>query len=107
MLERTARFPRHLRLTLSQRIENLTLQILEDLTSASWRRDKDKALRSASDALNRLRILLRLSHAMHLLSDAQFAHAAEEIAVAGRMLGGWLRQRSPRGEEPWDDKPPL
>ncbi|MBC8426097.1 four helix bundle protein [bacterium] len=98
-MERTARFPRLLRHSLTDRIENLTLGILEDVTSAAFRSSKIAQLRSADDRLNRLRVMVRLCHEMRLLSHGQYEEAAIRLDAAGRLLGAWIRQQtgSPAG----------
>lgn len=88
----TAHFPKHLRHTLTERIESLTLEILEDITSAAYQSDKGRRLQQANDRLNRLRVLLRLGHEMQVLSHGQYEELVTALAEAGRLLGGWLRQ---------------
>jgi len=103
LLERTARFPKRLRHSLTVRVETVTLAVLEDITSASWSTDARPALRSASDGLNRLQVLIRLCHELQMLSHGQYEHASTAIALAGRQVGGWLRQQqqgaAPSAEE--------
>ena len=91
LLERTARWPKRLRHSLTERVELLTLGVLEDITTASYAKDKRVALERAQDRLNRLRMLLRLGHQLHVLSHAQYEHAATQLVDCGRQLGGWLR----------------
>lgn len=43
--------------------------------------------------LNNLRILLRLSHQMHLVAPNSYEFAAREIDEIGKLLGGWIRQQ--------------
>ena len=93
LLERTARFPKRLRHSLTVRVETVTLAVLEDITTASWSMDARPALRSASDGLNRLQVLIRLCHELQLLSHGQYEHASLAIGEAGRQVGGWLRQQ--------------
>lgn len=86
------RFPKRLRHGLTDRIDLLALGILEDVTSAAYRKDPRPTLGEANDKLNRLRVLLRLAHEMTVLSHLQYREAAERLAEAGRLLGGWLRK---------------
>ena len=92
LLERTERFPKRLRHSVTDRIDLLALGILEDVTSAAYRKDPRPDLDNANDKLNRLRVVLRLAHEMKLLSHDQYREAAERLAEAGRLLGGWLRK---------------
>lgn len=91
LFERTQRFPKTLRWTLTQRLESLALEILEDITTAGYQSNKTRALRSADERLNRLRVLLRLTHELGHLSHGHYEEAACRLAEAGRILGGLLR----------------
>lgn len=88
----TERFPKRLRHSLTDRIDLLALGTLENVTSAAYRKDPRPDLGDANDKLNRLRVLLRLAHEMTVLSHDQYREAAERLAEAGRLLGGWLRK---------------
>ena len=92
LLSATEKFPRHRRFSLTNRMDNLALDILEGITEASYRRDKLETLRRSSLKLTRLRILIRLSHELGHLPHGAYERAAVELDEAGRMLGGWLRR---------------
>ena len=91
LLGRTQRFPKPLRHTLTERIEMLALGILEDVTSAAYRKPRSRILARADDRLDRLRVLLRLAHELDVLPHAHYEEAAARLAEAGRLLGGWRR----------------
>ena len=91
MLERTARFPTRLRHTLTNRVENKTLEILEGVTTAAYTRNRAPVLARVNDGLNRLRVLVRLCHELRLWSDGQYEEAARRMDEAGRILGGWMK----------------
>ena len=85
------KFPRLRRYTLGERIEILLLQVLERLLEAAYSsgRDKTRALQRASQQLNVVRHLWRLSHELKAVSPR--AHGAERLVQLGRQLGGWQR----------------
>ena len=90
LLDRTARFPKHLRHTLTNRLESLAIGILEDVTSAAYRKNRGPTLRKANDRLNRLRVLLRLAHELQVLSHGPYEEAArreEGLIAEGGTLG--------------------
>ncbi|MDY0001255.1 MAG: four helix bundle protein [Polyangia bacterium] len=93
LLERTARFPKRLRASLTERVESLAIGILEDVTRAAYqgRGRKARTLEQADDRLSRLRVLIRLGHELEVLSHGQYEEAAVRLDGAGRMLGAWLR----------------
>ena len=97
LLERTARWPKRLRHSLTLRVENLALETLEALTSAGWSRSPQRPLAAADDALNRLRVLLRLAHELEVLSYGHYEEAARRLDEAGKMIGGWRRSGRDRG----------
>lgn len=100
LLERTARFPKRLRHSLTERIEVVALGVLEDITTAGYGRDKTAPIRRAVDGVNRLRVLLRLAHELRVLSHGQYAFAAEALGDAGAQLHGWLRHADHRRPSP-------
>ena len=97
MLSLTARFPRRVRQSLTDRLENTTLEILEGVTSAAYRKDRTPTLLAINDGLNRLRVLVRLSHELRLFSDGQYEEAARRMEEAGRILGGWMKTNAELG----------
>ena len=94
ILSRTEKFPKRVRFTLSSRIDNLALDILENIIEARYAKDKSAALAQASISLEKLRVFLRISHEERHLDNKGFEHVARNIDEAGRMLGGWIRSRS-------------
>jgi four helix bundle protein len=94
IFSRTEKFPKRVRFTLSSRIDNLALDILEKIIEARYVKDKSAALAQASISLEKLRVFLRISHEERHLDNKGFEHVARNIDEAGRMLGGWIRSRS-------------
>lgn len=93
LLDHTEKFPRRLRFTLTNRIDNLTLDIFEAIVEARYSRQRIPILERINLALEKLRLLLRLARDRQVLPRRSFEHACKEIEVAGRMVGGWLRQQ--------------
>jgi len=94
LLNRTEKFPKHIRFTFSQRIENLALDITQDLTVARYASRKADLLRAINLKLDQLRILLRLSHDLEYLDHKGYEYASKQIDETGRMLGGWRKERT-------------
>jgi hypothetical protein len=97
LLPATEKFPKRVRFTFADRINNLALDIAEDLIEARYSRDKPAILRGANLRLEKLRILLRLSHRLHYLPHQGYEHASRSINEVGRMLGGWIKERQEKG----------
>lgn len=93
LLPTTEKFPRRVRFTFADRINNLALDIVEDLVEARYSRDKQHLLKRINLRLEKLRVLLRLCHTMKYLSFQGYEHAMRSLNEVGRMLGGWIKQQ--------------
>jgi hypothetical protein len=96
LLPTTEKFPKKVRFTLSQRIDNLALDVVEDLVEARYSRRKEEILARANLRLEKLRVLLRVSYRQKHLPSRQYEHAMKAIHAVGRMLGGWIRWQRER-----------
>ena len=97
ILEHTQRFPKRLRHTLTERLERTCLEILEGLTTAAFSRQRAASLTQVDDALNRLRVLVRLTHELRLWSEGQYEECMRRVEETGRMLGGWKKSIADSG----------
>jgi hypothetical protein len=97
LLTTTERFPKRVRFTFSERIENLALDIALDLVEARYSREKLPILYRLNLHLEKLRILLRLCHRLHYLPHAGYEHAAKSVNAVGKELGGWIKERRQQG----------
>ena len=86
-------FPKAKRYTLGQKIDNLTLEILELSIAAgiSLREKKLPHLEKAIVSLDLLKILLRLAKDIQCLDNKKYIQLEESLQEIGRMLGGWKR----------------
>ncbi len=76
---------------LSRRLCSTALDLLEHLTLALKRRDREDRIEAADEDLIALRVELRLAAATELLTERQALYALEQADVIGRQLGGWRR----------------
>lgn len=91
LLDRTEKFPKRLRFTLTNRLDNLTLDVFEALIEARYTRDRARILEDLNLKLETLRLLLRIAKDRRVLDVNSFEHACRTIDTAGRMVGGWLK----------------
>lgn len=93
LLPKCERFPRAHRFTLTQRLINSALEVLEQLSDARFRSGRAKAERllSADAALARVRSHLFLAHRLGWLTDGPYAHVSRMVSNVGRLIGGWRR----------------
>ena len=96
LLPTTAKLPRHIRFTFVNRIDNLALDVVEDLVEARYSRDRRAVLARANLRLEKLRVLLRLCHALGYFPHARCEHAMRCVNDVGKMVGGWLRHEAER-----------
>ena len=91
LIAKTGAMPRAHRFTLGDRIYSQSLDLVTSLTQATFSRDKSRALETASDRVNSLRVLLRLSKDIQILSFDSYTHATGLLDEIGRMIGGWRK----------------
>lgn len=95
LLPKLEHFPKLYRLTITQRMMDAALDFQEALFEAQSQggSTRDRHLRRADAALNKLRVYLRLAHYWHWLNDGQYRHVSVIVAELGRLLGGWMKAR--------------
>ena len=99
-LEHTGRWPKALRFTLTQRLENHALDVLEELVQARYQpRGRLGRLQAINLVLERMRFLLRLAHGRASVPKRAFERACSSIDEVGRMLHGWRQTLGERSKE--------
>ena len=95
LVPKTETFPRLYRRTVSQRLLDAALDFQEKLFDAQSQggSTRQRDLRAADAALNKVRLYLRLAHHWRWLNDGQYRHVSNMVAELGRLLGGWMKAR--------------
>jgi hypothetical protein len=95
LLPKAERFPKVYRRTVTQRLMDAALDFQEALFEAQSQggTTRQRHLRAADTALNKVRLYLRLAHRWQWLSDGQYRHVSAIVAELGRLLGGWLKTK--------------
>ncbi len=88
---RVNKFPKSQRFVLGQRIENISLEVLEKIIEVNQKKSKRKDLEEVSIKLDVLRILIRLSKDFHFINLKQYEFASKNLNEIGKMLGGWIK----------------
>lgn len=96
VVERAAKFPRDHKFTVGDRWVETCLEVTTLLVEASYARDKLPMLLTASRALTRARVLVRIAQRLRLLSSAQREYFSVQSVEVGKMLGGWTRHQRAR-----------
>jgi hypothetical protein len=98
LLDKTEKFPRKVRFSFSNRIDNLALDIIEGIIEARYSRNKKEMLRRIDLNMEKLRVLLRMCHDLRYLDTKGYEFSARKINEAGKMVGGWRKQQESRVE---------
>jgi len=95
-------FPKTKRYTLGQKLDNITLDILELLFSVPTSPDKVKVLQTISTKVDLIKVLLRLSKDSQAMKNNKYLELESTLAEIGRMLGGWIRSTKQNGGQGQD-----
>ncbi len=89
----TSNFPKSKRYTLGQKLDQITLDIIELVITARYINKEQKLpiLQKVSIKLDLLKILLRLASETKCLDNNKYQHLASQILETGKMLGGWIK----------------
>ncbi|MGB8645686.1 MAG: diversity-generating retroelement protein Avd [Anaerolineae bacterium] len=93
LLPETNQFPRAHRHSFTQRLLDAAFDLRERLEEANHRTGRERlhSLRLADEALDKVRLYLRLAERWGWLTDGQYQHVASMVAEIGRLLGGWRK----------------
>lgn len=91
IMARTERFPKNLRYSLAQKIDNICLEILELIVQAIYSQTKRDILQRINLKLDVLRALLQMAFKMQRLIESQYEYISRELLEIGKMVGGWLK----------------
>ena len=91
MLDICGKYPKSVRFNLSDRITNISLDVLERIIEAIYAKSKTDKLAKANLCIEKIRALLHISVEKKYISMGQYRHISGEINEAGKMLGGWIK----------------
>ncbi len=89
----TKKFPKSDRYTLGQKVFSTLLDILTIVMKAEYlpREKKKFTLLEISPHLDMVKILIRLSYSLQIVTDKDYIRLETEVEEIGKMLGGWIR----------------
>jgi len=91
VFDRTSRFPKSCRFTVSSRIDMLMLDGIENIIEARFGVNRTSVLESFNILLEKLRFFFRLSYSRKYISAGDYEYASSSVEEIGRMAGGWLK----------------
>ena len=89
ILNHVEKFPKSVRFTISGRIANLCLDVMERIIEAIYTRNRTDILNRINLDLEKLRVLFRICHKRQYLSVKQYEYISEIFMETGKMIGGW------------------
>jgi hypothetical protein len=93
ILDTVEKYPKSVRFTISNRISNLTLDIMECIVEAIYTKERSHILGRVNVYIEKLRILFRISFMRKYISERQYEYVSGLIDETGRMLGGWKKEK--------------
>lgn len=91
IMARTERFPKNLRYSLAQKIDNICLEILELIVQTIYSQAKREPLSKINLKLDVLRALIQMAFKLQRLSESQYEYISRILLDCGKMVGGWLK----------------
>lgn len=88
----TVKFPREQRFVIAARLQQRSLDFMEQLYIIASTANKRTALARADVYLKQLRFYLRLSHDLQLITTRRYEFASRQVEEIGRLLGGWIKK---------------
>jgi predicted ATP-dependent Lon-type protease len=88
----TDNFPKKVRNSITNRIENLSLEILDNLIISFYSKEKKENLKIINISFDRLRFLFRLCFDNQYISFEKYQKIIEYINEIGQKVGGWLKK---------------
>ncbi|MFZ4739522.1 MAG: four helix bundle protein [Bradymonadia bacterium] len=84
-----------MRSSLTRRIEDVSLEILEALATAHYSKGPKRVrlLEGVDESLVRFKLLIRLAHTLRFLDSGAYEHVQRQVDEVGRRLGAWLLER--------------
>jgi hypothetical protein len=96
LIPQAAKFPRNQRYLLGERLETLSLEILEILIAANFSKERLPLLRQANIKLEQARYHVRLCKDLKLFNAHRYEVISKMIDDIGIQLGGWIKQQAAR-----------
>ena len=84
-------YPRTYKYTLGEQLKQETLTLILTITKANILRDKKPLLEQARGSVESIRLLLRLSKDLHLLSLEKFVEINSAVESISKQLVAWSR----------------
>ncbi len=92
IMDRAEKFPKSVRFSITNRILNISMDILELVIEAIYTKERSYILRRINLYIEKLRVFFRLSYQRKYINVRQYEFISKEINEFGRMIGGWAKK---------------
>ena len=92
ILDTVDKYPKSVRFTITNRIADLTLDVMEGIIEAIYTKKRSYILGRVNLYIEKLRILFRISYNRKYISSRQYEHISGILNETGKMAGGWSRE---------------
>ncbi|MEA1884755.1 MAG: diversity-generating retroelement protein Avd [Thermotogota bacterium] len=93
-LKKVDTFPKSVRYTVSGRIVNLSLDILEEVIYCVYKKSRQVKMESINLKLDILRTFWRIALDNKWISVRNYEYICEQLNTFGKMTGGWLKSET-------------
>ena len=91
IIDKVEKYPKNVRFTISDRIINLSFDIMESIIDSIYSKNRSHILDDINLYMEKLRIYIRISKDRKYLSLKQYEYLSDEINEIGSMVGGWKK----------------
>lgn len=92
------KLPREYKFSLGERMMTSLFELLDELISARYSKEKLQQLRDTNNRLEKMRYQTRMLLDFKLIDGQRFGHASKLINEVGVDLGNWIKQQQRRNE---------
>ncbi|MFT4311541.1 MAG: diversity-generating retroelement protein Avd [Candidatus Woesearchaeota archaeon] len=85
------KFPKNQKYTLAEKIQNQSIKVLDIIIQIAQNHERIKATKKADLELKKLKILIRLSKDLKLLTFEKYEHSSKKLVEIGKILGGIIK----------------
>lgn len=96
ILETVEKYPKNVRFTVSSRIANIALDVMEKIIESIYTKKRLYILRSINVYIEKLRVFFRMSMERRYISIKQYEYISRELNETGMMIGGWINSEAGR-----------
>ncbi len=92
VIDLCAKYPKHVRFSVCDRLMALVLDVMESLIEAIYTKDKLRHLDAINIDLEKIRALIQISFQSQYISIKQYESISHKLHVYGKGIGGWRRK---------------